>query len=151
MITDNDLKYIHDHEKLGHALSWVIDGECVYDIALNDKYAEIFLLSDTIEDVSLEYPDLPGITVRFFKNGLPIEELNTSEYFGSVLLTPHLVINLHGHTNGWYVSGANAQFVDKQFVILDRTPEEIDPDIGKIDGLFRRVCTEDNCHCYKEI
>lgn len=58
MINDSDLNYVHEQGVLGHALCWVIDGSCLYDLPLNEIYANIFLSSDQVEDVSSEYPDL---------------------------------------------------------------------------------------------
>lgn len=148
MITDNSISYIKE-DGLGHALAWIIDDECLYTLALNSTYADLFLLSDEIQDVSSEYLENGGITVRFYKNGEQVEDFNTTEYFGSILLSPHKVINLFGHEYGWYAGGSNTRFVDNRFVILDRNQEDLNSIEGYIDGNPRRVCTQETCHCYK--
>lgn len=150
MIFDNDLNYVHNPDNFGYALCWVIGEECLYDLPLSENYANMFLLSDSIEDVSSEYSNLPGITVRFYRDGQLIEDFNTSEYFGSILLSPHRVINLHGHDYGNYVASPNAKFVDNSFVILDRDVAELDPQSGFLNGVPIRACSQETCHCYKE-
>lgn len=75
--------------------------------------------------------------------------MNTTEYFASILLSPHNVINLHGHEYGIYVTSPNANFLDNKFIILNRNIEELNAQEGFIEGIPKKVCNESNCHCYK--
>lgn len=147
MINDNSITYVNG-QGVGYALAWIIDDECLYTLALNRRYANIFLLSNKIEDVSESYPNEEGITVRFYKDDNFVEDFNTSEYFGSILLSPHKVINLFGHDYGWYAKPINTKFINNKFVILDERIEDLDINAGMVNGLSRIECSELTCHCY---
>ena len=67
MLTDNDINF-EFNGILGMALVWVIEDDCLYDLPLSKEHAEMFLSVTRSEDVSAEYPDHNGITVRLFKN-----------------------------------------------------------------------------------
>jgi hypothetical protein len=98
---------------------WVIDTECLYDLALSQEHAAIFTEADAVVDISEDYPEHEGVTVRFLKEGQVLEELQTSEYFGSILLSSPQVLNLMDYPYGMYVMSPNALFVDNEFVILE--------------------------------
>jgi hypothetical protein len=105
----------------GNALVWIIDGDCLYDIPVNSQeYVEMFRYSDEILDVSEEYPDHDGITVRFIKNGETVEDFQTSEYFGTILLSNPQVESLREYPYGRYVQSPNAKFDGEKFIITDR-------------------------------
>jgi hypothetical protein len=128
MIYDEDLDHYTQQEILkGKALCWVIDGDCLYDLPLITKYADIFTECDSIIDVSENYPNHDGITVQFLKNGEILEEFNTSEYFGSILLSNPQVLNLSSYPYGQYVISPNAKFDGEKFIILDQDVTEMDP------------------------
>ena len=104
----------------GDALVWIIDGDCLYDIPVISKHVSMFTDSDSILDVSEEYPDHDGITVRFTKNGQTVEDFQTSEYFGSILLSSPQVESLQKYPYGKYVISPDAKFDGQQFIITDR-------------------------------
>lgn len=118
MLTDDSIHFIHQGVN-GVALVWVIDTQCLYDLPLSVEHAAIFTGYDEIIDISEEYPEHDGITVRFLKNGQVLEEFQTSEYFGSILLSNPQVLKLLDYPYGRYVESPNALFINGEFVILD--------------------------------
>ena len=125
MITDQSLEFTHTGTR-GAALVWVIDTQCLYDLALSQEHAAIFTEADEVVDISADYPEHNGTTVRFLKNGETLEEFQTSEYFGSILLSEPLVLNLGDYPYGMYVMSPNALFVNNEFVILDTDMTTLD-------------------------
>jgi hypothetical protein len=119
MLTDNSLEFIYSGTR-GVPLVWVIDTQCLYDLALSQEHAAIFTGATETLDISENYPEHNGITVRFLKNGQILEELQTSDYFGSILLSGPQVLNLLDYPYGLYVESPNALFVNNEFVILDQ-------------------------------
>lgn len=121
MLTDTDLTYLRgDGSVDGVPLVWVIDGDCLYDIPTYQEYADMFIFADEVIDISSEYPEHDGLTLRFIKNNIIINELQTSEYFGSILLSSPLVINLQNYPYGRYVISPYAKFDGEKFIITDR-------------------------------
>lgn len=118
MLTDDSIHFVHQGVN-GVALVWVIDTQCLYDLPLSVEHAAIFTGYDEALDISSEHPEHDGITVRFLKNNQVLEELQTSEYFGSILLSNPQVLRLLDYPNGRYVESPNALFVDNAFVILE--------------------------------
>lgn len=119
MLTDDSIYYVRKEGVRGVALVWVIDTQCLYDLALSPEHAAVFTGYDEIIDISEEYPDHNGVTVRFLNKGEVVEEFQTSDYFGSILLSEPQVLNLLEHPYGRYVESPNALFVNGEFVILD--------------------------------
>jgi hypothetical protein len=107
-------------EGIGVPLVWVIDGDCLYDLAVTEEYLSMFTEFDEVLDVSNEYPDHNGITVRFIKDGEVIEDFQTSEYFGSILLSEPQVLSLFDYPHGHFVQSPNAQFDGEKFIITNR-------------------------------
>lgn len=130
MLTDDSIQFVRSGAR-GVALVWVIDTQCLYDLPLSAEHAAVFTGYDEVLDVSSEYPDHEGVTVRFVKNGQPLEEFQTSEYFGSILLSEPQVLNLADYPYGRYVQSPNALFVDGQFVILERDTSGLEPFHGE--------------------
>jgi len=121
MLTDNHLIYTRGNDGIdGVALCWIINGECLYDIPTWQEYVEMFTTSDEVLDISADYPDHDGITVRFMKNGQVVNELQTTEYFGSILLSNPLVVNLFDYPYGRYVVSPHATFDGESFTITNR-------------------------------
>jgi hypothetical protein len=121
MLTDIDIQFVRGNDGInGVPLVWIIDGQCVYDIPTWEAYKDMFSLSDTILDVSQSYPNHDGITVRFIKDGSMVNELQTSEYFGSILLSDPVVLDLQDYPYGRYVISPNATFDGEKFIITDR-------------------------------
>ena len=122
MITDLDIASYTDQEiRMGEAFCWVIDTNVLYDINVNAALAEIFLNTSRAEDISDQYPEHSGITVKLFNKNEFLEIFQTSEYFGSILLSNPTVVNLLNHKNGRYVISPDAQFIDYEFVITNRS------------------------------
>ena len=126
MITDQSLEFIHKGIN-GVPLVWVIDTQCVYDLPVYPEHAAIFQKADEIVDISAEYPEHDGITIRFLKEGNVLEELQTTEYFGSILLSEPQVLVLTDYPYGLYVESPNALFVNNEFVILDTDMSTLEP------------------------
>lgn len=126
MLTDDSIHFVYEGTR-GIPLVWVIDTQCLYDLPLSVEHAAIFTGYDEVLDISEQYPDHDGITVRFLKNGETLEEFQTSEYFGSILLSNPRVLNLLDYPYGFYVSSPNALFVNDEFVILDTDMSTLDP------------------------
>jgi len=121
MLTDSSILYARGNDGInGVALVWVIGQECLYDIPVWQEYSDMFLTSEEVIDISLEYPDYEGLTVRFIKNNETVGELQTSEYFGSILLSNPTVLNLGEYPYGRYVQSPNALFDGEKFIITDR-------------------------------
>jgi hypothetical protein len=119
MLTDNDLDFIFDGTP-GVPVVWVIDGQCVYDLPLTPEHAEIFFDATEVVDISADYPDHDGITVRLLKDDTVLTELATSEYFGSILLSNPQVLNLRLYPNGNRVESPHATFDGEKFNIAYR-------------------------------
>jgi hypothetical protein len=118
MLTDEFLTFTYNGTR-GVPLVWVIDTQCLYDLPLSVEHAAIFTGADEVVDISEDYPEHQGVTVRFLKEGQVLEELQTSDYFGSILLSNPQVLNLMDYPYGMYVVSPNALFVDNEFVIVD--------------------------------
>jgi hypothetical protein len=103
----------------GDAIVWIIDGDCLYDLPVLPEYVPMFTDYDEILDVSEEYSDHDGITVRFVK-GTDEIDFQTSEYFGSILLSNPQIESLIKYPYGQYVESPNAQFDGEKFIITDR-------------------------------
>jgi hypothetical protein len=128
MLTDNDLLFSMQPDKVrGVALVWIIDGQCLYDIPIWQRYVDMFTLSDEAVDISEDYPDHDGITVRFIKDGETVDELQTSEYFGSILLSDPLVKRLGDYPYGRYVISPDATFDGESFTITNRDMAYLEP------------------------
>ncbi len=128
MLTDIDIQFVRGNDGInGVPLVWVIDGQCIYDIPTWSEYTEMFMSSNTVVDVSQSYPNHEGITVRFIKDGAMVNELQTSEYFGSVLLSNPLVLDLRDYPYGRYVQSPNATFDGEKFTITNRDMTELLP------------------------
>lgn len=128
MLKDSSILYVRGNDGInGLPLVWVIDGQCVYDIPTWEVYKEMFTSSDKVMDVSSLYPDHDGITVRFIKNDSVIEELQTTEYFGSILLSDPTVLDLRDYAYGRHVISPNAAFDGEKFIITNMDMSELTP------------------------
>jgi hypothetical protein len=124
MLTDEMIEFIGGNDVpfgvTGVPIVWVIDGDCLFDLPVLSDYADMFFNSDEVIDISDEYPDYDGIVVRFMKNGEVVEELKTTEYFGTILLSEPLVLDLNEYPYGRYVQSPHAQFDGEKFIITNR-------------------------------
>jgi hypothetical protein len=130
MLNDSALEFVYSGQR-GVPLVWVIDQQCVYDLPLSVDHAAIFTEATEVVDISENYPEHDGVTVRFIKDGKVLEELQTSEYFGSVLLSSPQVLSLLDYPYGMYVSSPNAMFINNEFVILERDTSGLEPFHGE--------------------
>jgi hypothetical protein len=120
MLTDSNIMYAKESNgPNGVPLVWVIDGQCLYDISTSQENADMFLLSQEILDVSENYTEHDGITVRFIKDGEFVNDFQTSEYFGSILLSNPQVLSLFDYPYGRYVISPNANFDGEKFIITN--------------------------------
>jgi hypothetical protein len=126
MLTDDNINFIHNGTN-GIALVWVIDEDCLYDLPLSIEHANIFLDANEVIDISEEYPDHNGITVRLIKDENVLEDFQTSEYFGSILLSNPQVLKLMDYPYGLYVMSPNAKFIDNSFILTDRDMNGLAP------------------------
>jgi len=118
MLNDDDILFKWAGTR-GIALCWVIDQHVLYDYPLSVEHSKIFLEADEVIDISDQYPDHNGITVRLIKNGEILEELQTSEYFGSILLSNPLVIDMDKYPYGKYAIAPDALFDGEKFILTD--------------------------------
>lgn len=152
MLTDNDLKFIYQGIR-GIPICFVIDQDNLYDLAVSKEHADIFFNYDQIIDISNEYPDHNGIVVRFLKNNEILEELKTTEYFGSILLSDPLIVNYLCHPYGHFAESLYSKFINYEFVLIDRP--EITNDSPKFrfleyepkDASVKCTRIENECGC----
>ena len=130
MLNDDLIQFVPNGVR-GVALVWVIDTQCLYDLPLSVEHATIFQGADDVVDISEDYPEHDGVTVRFLKNNEVLEELQTSDYFGSILLSDPQVLVLTDYPYGLYVESPNALFVNGEFVILERDVSGLEPFHGE--------------------
>lgn len=104
----------------GMPIVWVIDNECLYDLPVAPQYISMFTEFDEVVDVSNEYPEHNGLTVRFIKNGNTVEDFQTSEYFGSILLSEPTWLDLTKYPCGHFVESPHATFNGEKFIITNR-------------------------------
>jgi len=130
MLTDDAIWFKWSGTK-GVALCWVINGDVLYDYPLSVEHSKIFLEADEVIDISDQHPEHDGITVRFIKNGEILEELKTSEYFGSILLSNPQVIDMDKYPYGKYAVAPDAKFDGEKFILTDgRDMSQLSPTLG---------------------
>lgn len=128
MITEEDILFDRDRDgDTGAPLVWVIDGDCLYDMPTNKVYEEMFCTFDTVLDVTDEYNLQNELVIRFIKNGRRVADFKTSEYFGSILLSDPMVLNLNDYPYGAYVMSPHAKFDGEKFIILNQDPDTLAP------------------------
>ena len=148
MFSDISLNnYSEEEIRSGEALAWVIGEDVIYDINANSTHSDIFLNHDAVDDVSSQYPGHDGITVRFYKDGQTLEDFQTSEYFGSILLSDPIVVNLLNHKNGRHVVAPHAKFINYEFIITNGDPATNGWYQGKepLDGMLAKCYDQCNC------
>jgi hypothetical protein len=112
----------------GLPLVFVIDEQCVYDFPATKYGSELFMKNNGIVDISSDYPDYDGITVKIIIDENNFEILQTSEYLGSILLTVDKAICLWDYPYGAYVYSPDAaNFDGDKFIIHGRDMETLDP------------------------
>lgn len=119
VLTDIDIEFSFNGTP-GVALAWVIGDDVVYDLPLSQEHADAFLNANEVVDISEQYPDHDGVTVSLLKDGEELLKLSTTEYFGAVLQSNPLVLNLADYAYGRYVNSPHAKFDGEKFIVLDR-------------------------------
>ena len=128
MITEDDLAYVYARDyPNGYRLAFIIGEECAYDTLVNPYGGELFTENKGITDVSEEYPDHDGITVKIIKKDDSFEIFQTSEYFGAVLLSDHFTVNPQDYPYGNHLRSPNATFDGEKFNIKDAKINELTP------------------------
>ena len=129
MITINDITWDpRESDKIqGLPLVFVIDGQCVYDFPATKYGSELFMQNNGIVDISADYLDYDGITVKIIIDENNFEILQTSEYLGSILLTTDKAICLWDYPYGVYVESPHATFDGEQFTITNQSMENLTP------------------------
>lgn len=121
MITEQEIKFVYEGED-GVPLSFIINEENLYDIALSKNNSLLFLNASEFIDNSYKYPEHNGIVIGILnKSGDTVEEFFTSEYFGSILLSNPLIVNYLCHAYGRYAESLKSKFIDYDFVIYNRS------------------------------
>ena len=126
MINDLDIAYRSERDKLkGAPLTFVIDGECLYDFVVTEEGVNLFTKNKGINDISNDYPDYDGITLEIVKENDEIEIYQTNEYFGSILLSNPTIVNVIDYPYGHYVLSPGASFDGEKFIIKNRPLSEL--------------------------
>lgn len=131
MLTDQSIEFTGGNDIVfgvtAIPLAWIIDGDVLYDLPVMGELEEMFTNHDEVLDVTSDYSDLPGMTVRFMKNDKIMDELNTSEYFANILLSEPQVINILLYPYGRYVQSPHAKFDGEKFIITNRDVSNLMP------------------------
>jgi len=122
MIKDIDIQHVFSRDKLaGAALVFVIDGECLYNFNATLPGVDLFTKNKGITDISSDYPEHNGSTLKIIKENDEVEVYQTDEYFGSILLSNPTVLDLADYPYGYYVGANNASFDGTKFNLKNRT------------------------------
>lgn len=113
----------------GLPLVFVIDGQCVYDFPATRYGSELFMKNNGIIDISDDYPDYDGITVKIVMDENNFEILQTSEYLGSILLTVNKAICIWDYPYASYVFSPETRFDGEKFIIPGIDMDTLDPDL----------------------
>lgn len=119
MITLIDIHFDSFANETNHApLAFIIEEDVLFTYPFNERGANLFLNFTDAIDVSDDFPENDGITIKFMNNETELETLHTSEYLGSILLSNPKVVNLLNHKRG-YATGEPANFINNEFYVLD--------------------------------
>lgn len=149
MITDETLSKqgpFPKNGKYGVPLGWVIDNNLLYTLSLEEENALLFLDIKNIEDITLESENTAGITLKITDSNDSITIFQTSEYFGSILLSSPTVVNLLKHNRGW-MAFPPAQFINNSFVFNDERDNNEMPEWFKNN--YKEECDGIMCGCKK--
>lgn len=152
MLTDSELKFVYKGVP-GVPICFIIGEDNLYDLAISREHAEIFFNYDQVIDISDEYPDYNGIVIRFLKNGQILEELQTTEYFGSILLSNPLIVNYMCHPYGHFAESLYSKFINYEFVLIGRpeitgeSPKFRTPEYTPMDPSIKCTKLGNECRC----
>lgn len=115
MLNDDNISFIYGQGKEGTAIGFIIGEDLVYDIPAWKTFYDLLISADNIVDISDQYPEHDGITVSIVKNEEAVESFQTTEYFGSILLSNPLIVDMSE-----YINGANvvtpSKFINGEFI-----------------------------------
>ncbi len=129
MITDSDITYSWNKDNptdRAAALAFIIGEDVVYDAPFYDWAADMFLRADSFIEVTQETQS-DKIIVSILENNVELDQLETTEYFGSILLSNPTIKDLNSHAYGRYVISPNAKFINNEFVVLDMVTDGLPP------------------------
>jgi len=129
MLTDNDITYSWNKDnpdERGSALAFIIDEDVVYDAPFYNWAADMILRADSFVEISQDNAT-DSIVISILENGVELDQLQTTEYFGSILLSNPTIKDLNAYPYGRYVIAPNAKFVNNEFVVLDMSTEGLPP------------------------
>jgi len=129
MLTDNDITYSWNSDnpdERGSALAFIINEDVVYDAPFYNWAADMFIRADSFVEIPQDNPT-DKIIVSIMENNIELDQLETTEYFGSILLSNPMIKDLNAYPYGRYVIAPNAKFVNNEFVVLDMSTEGLPP------------------------
>lgn len=129
MLTDNDITYSWNSDnpdERGSALAFIINEDVVYDAPFYNWAADMFIRADSFLEIPQDNPT-DKIIVSIMENNIELDQLETTEYFGSILLSNPIIKDLNAYPYGRYVIAPNAKFVNNEFVVLDMSTEGLPP------------------------
>lgn len=129
MITDSDITYSWNKDNptdRAAALAFIIGEDVVYDAPFYDWAADMFLRADSFIEVTQETQS-DKIIISILENDVELDQLETTEYFGSILLSNPTIKDLNSHAYGRYVVSPHAKFINNEFVVLDMVTDGLPP------------------------
>jgi hypothetical protein len=129
MLTDNDITYSWNKDnpdERGSALAFIIDEDVVYDAPFYNWAADMFIRADSFVEISQDNAT-DSIVISILENEVELDQLQTTEYFGSILLSNPTIKDLNAYPYGRYVIAPNAKFVNNEFIVLDMSTEGLPP------------------------
>ena len=129
MLTDNEITYEWNKnypDERGAALAFIIDEDVVYAAPFYNWAADMILRADSFVEVSQDVAS-ETITLSILENEIELDQLQTTEYFGSILLSNPIIKDLNAYPYGRYVSPPNARFVNNEFIFPDMSVEGLPP------------------------
>lgn len=129
MITDSDITYSWNKDNptdRAAALAFIIGEDVVYDAPFYDWAADMFLRADSFIEVTQETQS-DKIIISILENNVELDQLETTEYFGSILLSNPTIKDLNSYAYGRYVVSPHAKFINNEFVVLDMVTDGLPP------------------------
>jgi hypothetical protein len=129
MLTNNEITYEwskDNPDERGAALAFIIDEEVVYAAPFYNWAADMILRADSFVEISQDAAS-ETIVLSILENGVELDQLETTEYFGSILLSSPIIKDLNAYPYGRYVVAPNARFINDEFIILNMSVEGLPP------------------------
>jgi hypothetical protein len=129
MLTDSEITYEWNKDnpdERGAALAFIIDEDVVYAAPFYNWAADMILRADSFVEISQDNAS-DSLVVSIIENGVELDQLETTEYFGSILLSSPIIKDLNSYPYGRYVYPPNAKFVNDEFIFPDMSVEGLPP------------------------